>query len=469
MKSKNKNQIIRNLEISDLAAEGVAVGRHENIVVFVKGVIPGDVIDVVVTKKRKNYFEAKPICIVEKSTDRIDPFCEHFGICGGCKWQMLPYSKQLYYKEKQVKDQFQRIGKLYDFKIYPILASNDEKFYRNKLEFTFSHRRWLYCSEPMYDSNVNEIKGLGFHVQGMFDKVVDIKKCFLQKDPSNEIRNKIREFTIKNSYEYYNPRDHVGLMRNLIVRNTSLGHLMVIVVFANEDREKISTLMNFIAEEFPEITSLQYVINPKFNDSLYDLKFFTIKGEDFIIEELNGLKFKIGPKSFFQTNIEQTKRLYDTVLKFANPKTEDIIYDLYTGTGTIALCMAKHCKKVVGIESVSEAIDNAYENAKLNDINNIAFYAGDIKDIFTFEFVNNNNKPDIIVMDPPRTGVHANVLQKINEIEPNKIVYVSCNPATQARDIELLSEKYFVEQIQPVDMFPYTHHVENVALLVLRN
>lgn len=468
MGKRKKYFIINDLRIIDLASEGVAVGRNDNYVVFVKDAVPGDVVDVKVIKKRKNYAEAKLLRITEPSTSRVEPFCEHFGICGGCKWQMLSYEKQLFHKEKQVKDQFERIGKISDFRINKIIPSPQDKYYRNKLEYTFTSRRWINEGEPFYNINDDSIKGIGFHVSGMFDRVVDIKKCYLQKKPSNEIRNKIREYCLKNSYDFYNPREHKGLMRNLIIRITEYGHLMVIVVFARKDDAKISALMKYISEEFPEITSLQYVINSKNNDSLIDQNFVVFKGTDFIIEYLGDLKFKIGPKSFFQTNTQQTKHLYDTVLKLASPKADDVIYDLYTGTGSIALYLAKSCKKVVGIEFIPEAIEDAIENSKFNKINNAFFYAGDIKDVFSDLFVSQHQKPNIIVLDPPRAGIDSMVINQILKILPEKIVYVSCNPATQARDIELLSSNYKVEEIQPVDMFPHTQHVENVALLTLK-
>lgn len=462
---RNKNIVINGLLIYDVGADGLAVARYENFVVFVTGAVPGDVVDVLVTKKKKNYAEAVVLNLVEASPDRVQPFCKHFGICGGCKWQHLLYQKQLFYKEKQVNDQLARIGKIQGFKTNPILASENEKFYRNKLEFTFSSRRWLLDNEPQFESNDPQLKGLGFHVKGMFDKVVDIEECYLQKEPSNQIRNAIKKFALDNSYDFYNVRTHEGFLRNLIIRNTDTEEWMLIIVFAYEDKDKIEKLLNFVVDSFPEINSVIYFINPKSNDSLYDLNYVVYKGNDFIVEELNGIKYRINPKSFFQTNTKQTINLYETVLKFASPKSNEIIYDLYTGAGTIALYLARHCKKVVGVDSVAEAIDDAVINSELNGLSNTLFYSGDMKDIFTEEFISYNGNPDVIVLDPPRAGVHENVLKQIKNINLDRIVYVSCNPATQARDIEILSDVYKVVEIQPVDMFPHTHHIENVALL----
>lgn len=465
MGKRSKNITINGLLIHDVAAEGIAIGRHENFVVFVAGAVPGDVVDVLVTTKKKNYAEAVILNLVKPSPDRVEPFCKHFGICGGCKWQNLPYAKQLFYKEKQVKDQLARIGKIQGFKTNPILASEDEKFYRNKLEFTFSSRRWLLDTEPKYESSDTQLKGLGFHVKGMFDKVVDIEECYLQKEPSNQIRNAIKKFAVDNSYDFYNVRTHEGFLRNLIIRNTNTGEWMIILVFSYEDKDKIEKLLNFVDDRFPEINSVIYFINAKFNDSLYDLNYVVYKGNDFIVEELKGIKYRINPKSFFQTNTKQTINLYDTVLKYVSPKSDEVIYDLYTGAGTIALYLARYCKKVVGVDSVAEAIEDAVRNSELNGINNASFYSGDMKEIFTEEFISSNGSPDVIVLDPPRAGVHENVLKQIKNTNPDRIVYVSCNPATQARDIEILSDLYQVIEIQPVDMFPQTHHIENVVLL----
>jgi len=466
--ARRKKPIIENLEITDIAAEGVSIGRHANYVIFVRNVIPGDIVDVQLTRTRKAYAECRLLRIKKHSADRVVPFCSHFERCGGCKWQMLPYEKQLFYKQKQVVDQLSRIGGININQINPIIASEDETFYRNKLEFTFASRRWLEENDPEIDKDSRELEGLGFHVQGMFDRIIDIEKCYLQEDPSNEIRNKIREFTRKDGYEYYNSRSHEGFMRNIIIRTASTGEVMIVVIFAKPDINKIEALMEFIAVEFPQITSLQYVVNEKFNDSIYDQEVICFKGRDHIFEELDGLKFKINAKSFFQTNTKQTLQLYRKTVEFANIQADEIIYDLYTGTGTIANYIAKKCKKVIGIDSVPEAIEDAKTNSKLNGISNSDFYAGDMKDLLNKYFVQENGKPDTIILDPPRAGVHENVINVIREMSPYKIVYVSCNPATQARDISLLKDMYDIVDIQPIDMFPHTHHVENIVVMICK-
>ncbi|MDD3687287.1 MAG: 23S rRNA (uracil(1939)-C(5))-methyltransferase RlmD, partial [Bacteroidales bacterium] len=449
--ARKKYPLIENLEITDIAAEGVSIGRHNNYVIFVRGVIPGDIVDVQLTRTRKAYAESKLLRIKEFSKDRTEPFCAHFGKCGGCKWQMLPYEKQLQYKEKQVFDQLSRIGGLRNLRINPIIGASNDKFYRNKLEFTFANRRWLETHEPEMDKNDRSLEGLGFHVQGMFDRIIDVEKCWLQADPSNEIRNKLREFTRVEGYDYYNSRSHEGMMRNVMIRTASTGEVMVVVIFNKNEKELIQALMNFITTEFPQITSLQYVINEKFNDSIYDQEVICFKGRDFIYEEMDGLNFKIGPKSFFQTNTDQALTLYRKTLEFAGVTANEIVYDLYTGTGTIANFVAPHCKKVVGIESVPEAIEDARENSAINNISNTVFYAGDMKDLLTADFIAQNGQPDTIILDPPRAGIHENVAKVIREAAPQKIVYVSCNPATQARDISLLTDLYDVLEVQPVD------------------
>ncbi|MDD2635739.1 MAG: 23S rRNA (uracil(1939)-C(5))-methyltransferase RlmD [Bacteroidales bacterium] len=466
--ARRKKPIIENLEITDIAAEGVSIGRHENYVIFVRNVIPGDIVDVQLTRTRKAYSECRLLRIKKYSADRVEPFCSHFERCGGCKWQMLPYEKQLFYKQKQVVDQLSRIGGININKINPIIASKDETFYRNKLEFTFASRRWLEENEPEMDKNTRELEGLGFHVQGMFDRIIDIEKCYLQEDPSNEIRNKIREFTKQDGYEYYNSRTHEGFMRNIIIRTASTGEVMIVVIFAKPDINKIEALMEFIEVEFPQITSLQYIVNEKFNDSIYDQEVICFKGRDHIFEELDGLKFKINAKSFFQTNTKQTLQLYRKTVEFANIQPNEIVYDLYTGTGTIANYIAKKCKKVIGIDSVPEAIENAKVNSTINGISNAHFYAGDMKDLLNKDFVQENGKPDTIILDPPRAGLHENVINIIREVNPYKIVYVSCNPATQSRDISLLKDMYDIIDIQPIDMFPHTHHVENIVVMTCK-
>lgn len=463
---RKKFPLIENLLISDIAAEGVSIGRHENYVVFVRGVIPGDVVDVQLTRMRKAYAESKLLKINKFSDDRIEPFCKYFGICGGCKWQMLPYEKQLYYKEKQVFDQLTRIAGLKNLKISPILAANENRYYRNKLEFTFANRRWLHEDEPFVDKNSRELEGLGFHAPGMFDRIVDINECFLQAEPSNHIRNKLREFTKKNGYDYYNSRSHEGMMRNLMIRTSSTGEIMVVVIFSKDEKQLINEAMEFLNSEFPNLTSLQYVVNTKFNDSIYDQQVICYKGRDYILENLDGLSFRIDAKSFFQTNTSQALVLYNKVVEFADIQEDELIYDLYSGTGTIANFVARKCKKVIGIESVAEAVEDAKTNSQRNNIFNCEFFVGDMRDILNSEFISFHGQPDTIILDPPRAGVHQNVINVMREIAANKIVYVSCNPATQARDIALLIDMYDILEIQPLDMFPHTHHVENIVLLV---
>ena len=467
--SKKKAQIVENLLITDIAAEGVAIGRHDNYVIFVAGVIPGDVVNVMLTRKRKNYSESKLLEIVEPSPDRVEPFCRYFGKCGGCKWQMLPYEKQLYYKQKQVSDQLARIGGVAGVPINNILGADNTTHYRNKLEYTFCDRRWFDSSDANVDKESRDAEGLGFHVQGMFDRVIDIDKCWLQREPSNEVRNELRNFTRRDGYDYYNCRSHEGMMRNLMVRTSTVGETMVVVVFAKHEMHLIEDVMTHINEKFPDLTSLQYVVNEKFNDTIYDLEVVCWKGRDFIYEELDGLKFKINAKSFFQTNTEQTLKLYRKAVEYAEVGSDDVVYDLYTGTGTIANFVARHCRKVVGIESVPEAIVDARINSETNGITNTSFFVGDMKDVLTEKFIAENGRPDIVILDPPRAGVHENVINVIKKVAPRKIVYVSCNPATQARDISLLSDMYKVTAIQPVDMFPHTHHVENIVKLIIDN
>ena len=463
--AKKKFPIIENLLITSVAAEGVSLGRHNDYVIFVSGVIPGDIVDVQLTRMRKAYAESKLLKIREFSKDRIEPFCKHFGTCGGCKWQMLPYEKQLEYKEKQVYDQLTRLGKLENLNLKPIIPAKNDKYYRNKLEYTFAQRRWIDSNEPFVENTGRNLEGLGFHVKGMFDRIVDIDECFLQVEPSNEIRNKLREFTKRDGYDYYNSRTHEGMMRNLMIRTSSLGEIMVVVIFNRDEKQLIEAVMKFLDEEFPNLTSLQYVVNTKFNDSIYDQDLICYKGRSYILEDLDGLKFRIGPKSFFQTNTEQALVLYRKTVEFADIKADELIYDLYTGTGTIANFIAKKCKKVVGIDSVPEAIDDAKKNSELNNIDNAVFYAGDMKDLLNSEFIEKNGKPDTIILDPPRAGVHENVINIMREISAKKIVYVSCNPASQARDISMLSDMYNVVEVQALDMFPHTHHVENIVLM----
>ena len=462
--ARNKNKPHYNeVLIEDIGAEGKSLARIGDLVVFTQLVVPGDIVDIQVTKKRKKYQEGKVTQIHKFSADRVETFCAHFGICGGCKWQNLPYTKQLFYKEKQVKEQLRRIGKIEFSEISPILSSEKQTFYRNKLEFTFSNKKWLTVEE-LGTENINT-NALGFHVSGMFNKVINIEKCWLQSEPSNRIRNFIYSYAIENQLDFFDISAQKGFLRTLIIRTTSTGEIMVLVSFFSDDKPKRETFLNVLVKEFPEITSLLFVINEKGNDSITDQNIVLFYGRDYILEEMEGLKFKIGPKSFYQTNSEQAYNLYKIVRDFAALNGTETVYDLYTGTGTIANFIARNSKKVIGIEYVSEAIEDAKTNSEFNNIENTLFFAGDIKNVLNNEFITLHGKPEVIIIDPPRAGVHANVIQTILNILPEKIVYVSCNPATQARDILLMSEMYLTAKIQPVDMFPHTHHVENVVLL----
>ena len=468
MSRKKKLLILENLEIVDIAAEGMSVAKAGNMVIFVPGMIPGDIADVKITRKKRKYMTGYPIRIIKESELRIAPFCKHFGTCGGCKWQNLPYEKQIYYKQKQVADSLQRIGKVPIPELLPIIGSEKQRYYRNKLEYTFSETRWLSDEEIKAGEEISDRKALGFHIPGKFDRVLNIEECFLQDDLSNKIRNALREYTTNEGLGYYHHAQNKGFMRNLIIRNTQVGEWMVIVVFADNDIKAIEGVMKFLQTKFPEITSLLYVINKKGNDTILDLEINCFSGQDHIFEEMGDLRFKIGAKSFFQTNTAQALELYRTVLDFASLTGSDVVFDLYTGTGTIANYLARKCKKVIGIESVEAAIEDARVNASMNGITNVSFFAGDLKDLLNDEFIELHGKPDVLVTDPPRAGMHPDVVKTILNMMPAKIVYVSCNPATQARDINLLSEKYNVVAIQPVDMFPHTHHVENIAALELK-
>ncbi len=468
--------LIENLEIIDAGAEGKAVGRWNEKVVFVPFAAPGDIVDVQVFKKKRSYYEAKITKIHQASPLRIKPECAHFGLCGGCKWQHLAYEEQLKYKQKQVKDSLDRIAKVSYPEIMPIIGSENTFYYRNKLEYTFSNRRWLTDFDPSKEEGGPEdTNGLGFHLPGMFDKILDIEECYLQKDPSNKIRLAVKDYAIKNKLSFYNVRKWEGLLRNLLIRTSSTGELMVIVVFREDESSHIEGLMGFLKDSFPEITSLMYVINGKKNDTISDLEIRLYDGNPFIMEEMNApvveqdpLKFKIGPISFYQTNSEQAFQLYKTAFEFAELKGDELVYDLYTGTGTIANFVARFARKVIGIEYVEDAVKDAFENARLNGIDNVDFYAGDLAKVLDESFIEKHGKPDLIITDPPRAGMHEKVVRQLLAVEPEKIVYVSCNPATQARDIAILNEKYEVSKVQPVDMFPQTHHVENVVLLELK-
>ena len=465
MRRRKDLPFLEKVRITDIAAEGNALARVDKMVVFVPMLVPGDVVDIQVVRKRKKFLDGRVVRFHEYSTDRIEPRCSHFGICGGCKWQHLPYNLQLHYKEKQVKDNLTRIGKIELTGINPILGSGEEYLYRNKLEYTFSNRRWYTKEEVASAVEFEREDALGFHIPGLFDKVLDIKWCHLQPEPSNSIRNAVREYALKNNLEFFDLREQKGFLRNLIIRNTLAGNIMVIVVFFHEDKEERERMLDFIASEFPAITSLMYVINSKKNDSLNDQNPVLYSGDDHIEEEMDGLKFRIGPKSFYQTNTRQALALYHVTKEFAELTGREIVYDLYTGTGTIANYIAGSAAKVVGIEYVEEAVRDAVINSGLNSILNTSFFAGDMKDILNEDFIVSNGRPDVIITDPPRGGMHEDVVNAILKAAPDRIVYVSCNAATQARDILLLSKNYEVTAVQPVDMFPHTHHVENVVLL----
>ncbi|MDR0872752.1 MAG: 23S rRNA (uracil(1939)-C(5))-methyltransferase RlmD [Prevotellaceae bacterium] len=465
MKKKKELPLLEKVVITDIAAEGKAIVKIDDLVVFTQFAVPGDVVDIQIFKKKRNFLEGRVVKFHEYSKQRVDAPCEHFGTCGGCKWQILPYELQTAFKQKQVEDNLTRIGKIELPEIQPIIGSEEIYFYRNKLEFTFSNRKWL-TSPP--EGDLGGLNGVGFHVQGMFDKVLDINKCWLQDDISNQIRNEIRRYAFANNLTFFDLRAQEGFLRTLIIRNTTIGELMVTVVFFYEDKELINNLLTHIQQTFPQITSLLYVVNSKANDTITDQKINIFYGKDHIFEEMEDLRFKIGVKSFYQTNSRQAYELYKIVRNFAQLTPQMLVYDLYTGTGTIANFVAKNAKKVIGIEYVPEAIEDAKENSKINGIENTLFFAGDMKDVLSRSFIEQYGKPDVIITDPPRAGMHDDVIKQILFCEPQKIVYVSCNSATQARDIQLLDEKYKVLAVQPVDMFPHTHHVENVVLLARR-
>lgn len=467
MRKKKEPVILQNIEIESIAAEGNALAHVEGKVLFVPWCIPGDIVDVRVTKKKSAYMEGVMQRIVTPSPLRLEPFCEHYTVCGGCKWQPLPYDLQLKYKQQQVEDQLKRIGKLVLPPIEPILGSEKTVEYRNKLEFTFSNKRWILSGEDAEGLSDVEKLGLGFHISGFFDKVLDIKKCHLQASPSNEIRLWIKQYAIDNGLSFFDLREQTGLLRNLVIRTASTGEVMVIVVFACES-EHITELMEELKNAFPQINSLYYIVNTKRNDSISDQTHILFSGSDAIYEQMEDLKFKIGPKSFYQTNTLQAYRLYSVVREFADLKGNEIVYDLYTGTGTIGLFLSNNAAKVVGIEYVPEAIEDAKVNASNNGRANAFFFAGDMKDMLTGDFINENGKPDVVILDPPRAGIHPSVAEVLLQAQAPRMVYVSCNPATQARDLALLQEKYEITCVRPVDMFPHTHHVENVVALKLR-
>ena len=464
-KRRKDYPLIEGLHITTLAAEGKAMGKVDNQVVFVAMAVPGDVVDVQIRKHHRRYMEGTIVRFVEKSPLRVEPFCEHFGVCGGCKWQSLPYEEQLKQKTTQVEDQLVRIGHLEIPEVRPCLGSERTREYRNKLEFTFADKRWLTYEEIAEAGDIASTPAVGFHIPGCFDKVLDINRCHLQVDISNRIRLATKAFCIEHGYSFHNARLHEGLMRTMVIRTASTGEIMVIVVFNENDTERINALMSYLKAEFPEITSLIYMVNEKWNDSLGDREPICFAGKDHIIEEMEGLKFKVGPKSFYQTNSEQAYELYKVTRDFADLKPTDVLYDLYTGTGTIANFCARRAAKVVGVEYVPEAIEDATINSEINGSEHTVFYAGDMKDVMSDEFIARNGRPDVIILDPPRAGVDERVLEVIKRAAPERMVYVSCNPSTQARDLALLDDMYEILAVQPVDMFPHTHHVENVVKL----
>ena len=470
MAKKNTDKIIfDHIKVLDAGAKGVSVAKApDGKVIFIPNVVPGDVVDVQTFKKRKAYYEGKAVKFHEFSEHRIEPICEHFGVCGGCKWQNMQYSQQLYYKQNEVFNHLQRIGKIELPEFEPILGSEKQFFYRNKMEFSFSNSRWLTEKEIDSTEDLGNRNALGFHIPKMWDKILDINKCHLQENPSNQIRNEIRAFANENNLTFFNPRAHEGLLRTLMMRTASTGEIMVLIQFFENDKAGRELILDHIYEKFPQITSLQYVVNNKANDTLYDTNIKLYKGRDYILEEMEGLKFSINAKSFYQTNSDQAYELYKITRDFAGLTGIETVYDLYTGTGTIAQFVSKKAKKVIGVESVPEAIIDAKANAERNNIINCEFYVGDMKVVFNESFIAQHGKPDVIITDPPRDGMHKDVIEQIMKIEPSKIVYVSCNSATQARDLALMDEKYKVTRVRPVDMFPQTHHVENVVLLERR-
>lgn len=459
-------KFISDVHIIDIAEEGKGVARHDEMVMFIEKGIPGDIVDVELMRKKKSFLEGRVVALKKPSEHRATPFCPHFGVCGGCKWQHMNYDAQLLFKQQSVGNALQRIGKVDVSAMEPILGSEQTEYYRNKLEYTFSNKRWLTAVDDVVDEN--DMNALGFHVPGRFDKILDIDHCFLQQDPSNIIRNSIREFAIENNISFYDLRAHEGALRNVVIRTSSTGEVMLIVIFAYPEEGQVELMMNFLAGKFPDLASLLYIVNQKLNDTFFDQDIHVFAGRDFIYEEMEGLKFKVGPKSFYQTNSRQAYELYKITRDFADLKGDELVYDLYTGAGTIANFVAKSAREVIGVEYVPTAIEDAKINSEINGVFNTKFFAGDMKDVLTAEFIATHGKPQVVITDPPRAGMHADVVNRILEMEAEKVVYVSCNAATQARDLAILQEKYEVKRIKPVDMFPHTQHVENVVLLQLK-
>lgn len=466
-RSKNKKPELLGVTVSDMAAEGKSICRVDDQVVFITGAVPGDVVDIQVTKKRSNYSEGFVTRFQEYSPIRVEPFCPYFGKCGGCKWQFIPYEKQVEYKQREVVNNLRRLGHVELPEPMPILPSANNRFYRNKLEFTYSAKRWLTPDE-LANPEVAKTPGVGFHVPGLFDKVVDITECHLQAEPSNSIRNWTRDYAFANNLSFYDLRERVGLLRNITIRTASTGDVMVILSFGEDQPEAIAQMLKALQEAFPMVTSLMYVVNTKANDTITDLDIKCFAGQPFITEQMGDVKFRVGPKSFYQTNSDQAHRLYDVAKEFAALTGQEVVYDLYTGTGTIANYVARSAKKVIGVEYVPEAIEDAKVNSQINGIENTEFFAGDMKDVLTLDFINTHGAPDVMIVDPPRAGMHPDVVETILKAAPRRIVYVSCNSATQARDIQMMDSAYNVTALRPVDMFPHTHHVESVVLLERR-
>jgi 23S rRNA (uracil1939-C5)-methyltransferase len=466
---KKKNIILEKIRVENYAAEGKSLAKIDGKVIFIESVVPGDVVDVKLFKNKKDWAEGYPIRFHEYSKDREEPFCSHFGVCGGCQWQMLPYTKQLEYKQNQVEETLKRIGKIQLPALLPIIGANETRFYRNKLEYTFSNRKFLLESELNDPSISSEENVTGFHAKGIFDKVIDIKNCYLQQEPSNAIRLAVKDFAKTNDYSFYDIKNHKGFLRTMQLRVCSTDEIMVNVVFGYEDEEKIKRLMGFLLEKFPQITTLLYTINQKWNDSLNDLEPIVYYGKGYVIEEMEDFQFKIGPKSFFQTNTKQAEELYKVTREFAELNGSEIVYDLYCGAGSIGIFLSRQAKKIIGVEMMQAAVTDARENAALNNLSGSSeFYSGDVIDVCTDKFFIQHGRPDVIVTDPPRAGMHEKLVKKILDIAAPTVVYVSCNPSTQARDLRLLDEKYAVTKIRPVDMFPHTHHIENVVQLKLK-
>ena len=467
-RKQNKKQFFE-VEVIDAGAKGKSVAKApDGKIIFLNNAVPGDVVDIQTFKKRKGYYEGKAIHFHKYSEHRETPACVHFGTCGGCKWQHMKYDQQLFFKQKEVTNNLVRIGKVELPEVTPILGCDTHYFYRNKMEFSFSNNRWLSLEEINANATIDNRNALGFHIPGMWDKILDIDKCWLQADPSNDIRNRLKAYAIEQQIPFFDPKQQSGVLRTLMIRTTSTGEIMVVVQFFAATKEQIESILQFLKETFPQITSLQYVINAKGNDTIYDQDVICYHGQNFIVEEMEDLQFKINAKSFYQTNSKQAYNLYKITRDFANLSGNELVYDLYTGTGTIAQFVAKKAKKVIGVEAVPDAIKAAKDNAKHNKIDNTDFFVGDMKSVFNSEFITTHGQPDVIITDPPRDGMHKDVVQQILNILPEKIVYVSCNSATQARDLAMMDLDYKITKTQAVDMFPQTHHVENVVLLEKR-